>query len=289
MKPNILSFVLLSYCMAYAESRSIVQKMIEPRISYEYSSLSEGNIGNTEGSLSVEKNRLQINNELFGISYNHWDFDWNSINQLPFGDKIHTPIDELHGLEARITLPKKIDPNWFWLSSLTLKSTFENEMSRSYGINLLSFLSYRFNDDHSIQMGAFANYHPTSTLALPVMSYSYREKFNEGWQFILGFPRTYVGYHYNENTLIKLGMIFSQSLVRLSNSSVIEKGGYVEAKDYLSNLGIRYTINEQLTFSADLLYSLKREFTIYNAHGDKIQNNSINNVPGVTIQLMYAF
>lgn len=287
MKKIILALILASTCSA--SEKSLLEKMIQPRISYESLFLNDAKISNTDGSVQVYKNNLSINNELLGLSYSNWKFDWNKIETLPFGNATDTPIDQIHAFALNVNIPKKIDDKWFLLTSLSLKSTFEKELKDSYGANLFSFGSYRLDDDHSFQMGAFVNYHPTSTLALPVISYSYRTKFQDGWQLVLGFPRTHVGYHVNENTLVRLGMIYSQSLVRLRDTSPIAASGYVEAKDYISNLGITYELNHNIKLSGDLLYTINREFIIYNSHGNETQNNTIQNALGANVRLVYSF
>jgi hypothetical protein len=264
-------------------------KVLTDHISCESSFLDDAKISQTDGSVQVYKNNLSINNELIGLSYTNWKFDWNGVEALPFGNGSDAPIDQIHAFALNMNIPKKIDDKWFLLTSLSLKSTFEKEIKDSYGANLFSFASYRFDEDHSFQMGAFVNYHPTSTLALPVISYSYRTKFQDGWQFVLGFPRTYVGYHVNEQTLVRFGMIYSQSLVRLSDTSPIAASGYVEAKDYMSNLGITYELTKNIKLSGDLLYTIDREFIIYDAHANETQNNTIQNALGANVRLVYSF
>jgi hypothetical protein len=287
MKKILLALILASMCSAF--EKSALERIIQPRISYESSLLNDAKVSDTDGSVQVYKNNLSINNEFIGLSYSNWKFDWNKIETLPFGNGSDAPIDQIHGLALNVNIPNKINDKWFLLTSLSLRSTFEKELEGSYGANLFSFTSYRLNEDHSFQMGAFVNYHPTSTLALPVISYSYRTKFHDGWQLMLGFPRTHVGYHINEQTLVRLGMIYSQSLVRLSDTSPIAASGYVEAKDYMSNLGITYELTKNIKLSGDLLYTLNREFIIYDANANNTQNNTIQNALGANVRLVYSF
>ena len=67
----------------------------------------------------------------------------------------------------------------------------------------------------SFSTGLFWSYHPISTMVLPVISYSYRARQTDGLQVILGFPRAYVAYFINGSLLLRSGMIFSQSLIKL--------------------------------------------------------------------------
>lgn len=258
-----------------------------PSLTYETSYLGTGDIGG--GDVRVIKNQLQLNKDFFTFGYTNWKFDWENVASLPFGDRINNPIDQAHSLQASIRYRQKNDDQWSYMTLLSLKSTFEKELDNSFGVNLLGYSSYHIGDGHSFQMGGFVNYHPIRTLLLPALSYSYRERAKDGWQVILGFPRTYLGYHLNEQFMLKTGVMFSQSLVRLSNASIIENGGYIEAKDYLSNIGFTYALNPSLSLSADLLYTLKREFTIFDSNANEKQKNSVGNAIGANMSLNYRF
>lgn len=286
----IISTIFLFSAVLYAQGglqKAGLEKMIQPKISLDSSYLSEAELTGYSGHVSVTKKRLRINNKIAGISYTNWAFDWGNLSDLPFGDQVSNPIQEMHGIKVNVNIPYFAAKDLFVLTSLSLRSTFEKERSNSYGAGLFSFGSYKINDEHAIQFGAFANYHPVSTIALPVVSYSYRAKQHDGFKFILGFPRTYVGYHLEEDLLLRFGVIFSQSVIRLSDTSVIEQAGFIESEDYMSNLGFTYDISEDFTLETDLLYSLKRDFIIYSKEGDELSNYAIEPSLGVSFKITY--
>ncbi|MFT5661597.1 MAG: hypothetical protein ACI9TV_002244 [Sulfurimonas sp.] len=289
----LLLFVVLVFSLeVYAQKplkKAGLEKMIQPKVSLESSYLSDASIKGYNGSVAVTKNRLRINNKLVGFSYTNWLYNWNNLTQIPFGNGLQSPIKKMHSFKVNANLPYFINEKWFLLTSVSLKSTFEKETKDSYGAGLFSFASYKIDEQHTMQFGAFANYHPTSSLVLPVISYSYRARQNDGIKFILGFPRTYVGYHVDEDTLLRFGMIFSQSLIRLSDTSVIESAGFIEVKDYMSNFGISYDISKNLTIESDLLYSVKRNFSIYSKDGNKLNSYSIKASLGMNFKITYLF
>ncbi|MCJ7765646.1 MAG: hypothetical protein MUP09_06870, partial [Thiovulaceae bacterium] len=211
MKFLLFLIMLFSYTLSAQEllKKEGLQKMIQPKVSLQTAYLSDAALSGYDGSVEVVKNSLAINNKLAGFSYTNWAFKWNKLAGLPFGDGVHSPIEQMHSFKANANIPYFISEKWFLLTSVSAKSTFEKETDNSYGAGLFSFASYKISDEHAIQFGAFANYHPISTLALPVISYSYRARQSDGFKFILGFPRTYVGYHVREETLIRFGVIFS--------------------------------------------------------------------------------
>lgn len=185
--------------------------------------------------------------------------------------------------------PLRINDRWFMLNSVNVNSTYEKEMNDSFGAGIMSFFSYNIDDDHAIQLGAFANYHSVRTLALPVIGYTYRARETDGLKMVLGFPRAYVGYQLSPEILFNAGMIYSQAVIRLADDSGIEPEGYSEAKDFQANIGFRYEINEAFELSADLLYAFKRDFTIYNRYADEVDSYSIEPSFGGIVKLKYLF
>jgi len=269
--------------------KGVLERIVQPKLTLESSYLSNANIEGSEGGVEVQKNILKINNDIIGFTYTNWAFLWDNVQDLPFGDKKSQPIKEMHSFKINITAPYFINKKWFILSSVSLRSAFEESISGSYGGTIFSFASYRIDDDHAIQTGAFANYHKVSTLALPVISYSYRARQPDGLRIILGFPRTYIGYHASNATLFKLGVIFSQSVIRLSKSSSIERSGYIEAKDYMGNLGISHDFTKHLRLEGNMLYSLKRDFTIFDAQGNQQSSYSIEPSFGANFKAVWLF
>lgn len=269
--------------------KGLLERIIQSKVSLQSSYISKANIKGSKGSVEVHKNTLRVNNDIIGFTYSNWAFSWNNLEDLPFGDKKTSPIKEMHAFKINVNVPYFVNKKWFILSSVSLRSSFEKSMNGSYGAGLFSFASYKINNDHALQMGAFANYHRVSTLALPVISYSYRARQHDGLQVVLGFPRTYIGYHADKDTLLKFGVIFSQSVIKLSERSSIEHSGFIEAKDYMGNIGITHEFNKHLRLESNILYSIKRDFTIFDAQGNEQTSYAIKPSLGANIRAIWLF
>jgi len=241
------------------------------------------------GSAEVFKNTLQINNEIVGLSYSNSKYKWKNVEGLSFGNGVEDPIEEIHSIKLNANVPYPISKKLFLLTSLAVTSTYEKEMDNSYGVNLFSFASYRMTDDHAIQFGGFANYHPTTTLVMPVVSYSYRASAKDGYKLILGFPRSFISYVVSDDLILRSGYIYSQTLARLSNNSLIQKSGFMESKDSLLNFGVNYKIMEKLELQTDVVYGLKREVVFYDSSAREIAVNDFEKGFGGIIKLVYRF
>lgn len=289
MKKIIITALLPLALFAQEAEKTLIDTLLEPKLTYETSYLGDAKVGDTDGKVRVFKNKLKVNVADASLTYNNWKFNWDNVGVLPFGQGTHKPLEQIHSVEVRMNFPHVIDEKWFLLTSISANTTFEKEMSDSYGANIYGMLSYRMDMDHSFQFGAFANYHPTKTLVLPVMSYSYRANEKDGWQFIFGFPITHVAYNIDKKTLVRFGMMFSQTLARLADDNKVQERGYAEAMDYMSNLGVSYSVSKDFKIHADLLYTLVREFTIYDKDANKIQKEEIENNFGANLRLVYSF
>jgi hypothetical protein len=269
--------------------KTLLERLVHPKVSYSESFLSDAKLKGEEASVSTRKHSLKINNEIAAFEYSRWDFDWKGQEDLSFGNGVNSPIRRMHRLKLSGTLPKKLNERWFWLSSVNAGATFERETEDSLSYGLFTFLSYKIDDDHTLQFGGFGSYHPVASMALPVLSYSYRARKRDGFTAVLGFPRSYLGYRLSPSLQINAGMIYSQAVIRLADDNALSPRGYLEANDYMGNMGVRCNVTETIELNADLLYAFKREFTRYDHRGDPLNRVSIDPSVGAMIRLRYLF
>ena len=289
MKRIILPLLMSALPLTAEEEKpSLLEQIAQPKVTFQSDYLSDAKFEGYEGSVKTYKQKIQINNGFGGISYSRWDFDWDQENDLPFY-RGKTPIKSMQSIKINANLPVPINDKWFMLNSINVNATFEKEVNDAFGAGIFSFFSYKLDDEHTFQLGAFANYHPVKSLVLPVLGYTYRLRADDGLTMVLGFPRTYIGYYLSPDLLLNAGMIYSQAVIRLADDSGIEPEGYSEAKDYQSNIGLRYTINDKFEISANLLYAFKRDFTIYDRNENEVDSYSIEPSAGAMIRLKYLF
>lgn len=284
----LLPPLLIGPLLIAGQKLSLLEKMAQPKLSVQSAFLADAKLKGYAGSVRTFKQQVRINNGFGGFSYSRWDFGWDRAQTLPFYRQ-KTPIERMQRFKLFGNLFHRFNDRWSVLTSLNVNATTEKEFGNAFGAGIFGFFSYAFDSDHSLQLGAFANYHPITTLALPVIGYSYRAREDDGFQAVLGFPRAYAGYHLDKGLLVNAGFIYSQAVIRLADESGIEPSGYVEAKDYHGNLGVRYTLNASWQFNADLLYAFQRNFTIYDNSAHQIDSYTIDPSFGAMVKLRYAF
>ena len=284
----LLSIALIYHLNAEEKKPTLLEQIIQPKISFQHDYLSDAKFEDLQASVQTSKQKIQINNGIMGFSYSRWDFEWSDADDLDFyRGKI--PIESMQSMRFYANYPVRINEKWFMLNMVNINATYEDEYDDAFGAGISSFFSYKLDEKHSLQLGAFANYHSIKTLLLPVIGYSYRVRERDGLQMVLGFPRAYIGYHLSPKLLLNAGMVYSQAVIRLADDSGIEPQGYIEAKDYQGNAGFRYEVNKHFEVSADLLYAFKRDFNTYNRDAKEIESYSIEPSLGAIMKIKYLF
>lgn len=289
---SLLLLCLLIPLSLYSQEKvkkTSLEKILQPKLSIESSYLGDSILNENMGSVSIKKNEFKVNNEIIGLSYTNFNFDWKHLHNLPFGNKTSHPINKIHSFKMNVNIPYFINDNWFMLTAFEIESTFEDELDESFSAGVLSGLIYKLNEDHSIAFGIFGKYHPASSIILPGFSYNYRAREDSGFKFILGFPKTYISYNLNYDTSIRMGMIYSNSVIKLKDNSTIEDSGYIESTNIMTNIGVSYNINQDFLIESDLVYSLERNFVVYSQNGIQLNKYSLKPSLGINFKLTYKF
>jgi len=85
MKQLILLLLIWPFCLSAEEKNpSLLEKMTQPKITLQSDYLSDANFEGFDASVQTYKQKIQVNNEMFGVSYSRWDFDWGNADSLPF-------------------------------------------------------------------------------------------------------------------------------------------------------------------------------------------------------------
>ena len=287
--PALFLLIVMVASLAAQERPSLLEKMVQPKLSLEAVRLAESGIAGYDAKVSTGKYDVKINNAFGGINYARWRFSWEDEESLPFY-RGKAPIEQMNQFRVFGNFFRRLDPRWNMLLSVNMNATYERELDgNALGGGLFGFFAYKIDNDHSLQMGAFVNYHPITTLALPVIGYSYRARADDGFTAVVGFPRAFAGYHVAPGVLLRAGFIFSQAVIRLADNSGIEPRGYLEAQDYQASTGLRLTPSERWEFSSDLLYAFRREIHLYDHAADTLESYRIKPSAGLMFKLTYLF
>ncbi|MEA1920754.1 MAG: hypothetical protein U9N52_13005 [Campylobacterota bacterium] len=73
----ILLFTCKLFSQELIEKQSLLERLAAPKLSVESSYLDNAKVSSSEGSVSVKKNKVQINNFFAALSYTNWEFNWD--------------------------------------------------------------------------------------------------------------------------------------------------------------------------------------------------------------------
>ena len=93
----LLSTILICSLGAEEKKLSSLEQVIQPKITFQSDYLSDAKFGNSQASLTTHKQKIQINNKLFGFSYSRWDFEWSDAELLDFY-RGKVPIDSMQSI-----------------------------------------------------------------------------------------------------------------------------------------------------------------------------------------------
>lgn len=286
---RLFILLLLPLLILAQEQPSILEKMARPQVSLQSAWLSPAAFKGYDGTVRTSKQSLRISNGFGGIALSRWYFHWDDEQSLPFY-RGKTPIKNMQRIKLFGNYYHRFNDRWAMIAMLNVNATYEQELyGDAVGAGVMAFFSYRLGAEHAIQMGAFVNYHPVTTLALPAIGYSYRARADDGFQMVLGFPRAYIGYHPARGYLVRAGFVYSQAVIRLANDSGIEPSGYIEAADYQASFGVRIQFDGGWELNTDLLYAFSREMQLYDSGAHKTNAYRIEPSAGAMLRLIYAF
>lgn len=237
--------------------------MIEPKVSIESFYMPSRN------AFKSVKKRLRFGNDIFSLRYVHTSFDWEN----------KAPVDETHELRFGLNFPTFLNEKWFVLTMIHTKATFQEHLSNAISVGAMSLASYKLSDAHHIQLGVFGNYHPIASVFLPAFGYTYRLNARKGFSVIFGFPRTYITYSMTKETQLIIGAIYEQTVAKLNR-------GYMEFKEYMANVGVRYYLQEDGHFELNALYAIKSNMRFYRVD---VSNRSISSSIGIHFKWVYRF
>lgn len=273
------------------DSAKDLDAFLTPKLELTTSNLNAQAINGSKGQMALSTLEVKLSNVLGGIAYEEFHFDWDRIDQLPFGDGVHNPIEKMTRVQAFGRLPYPIDDKNMLLVGLGLSSTFEKQTDDSYSYDVFGLISHDLVSNASWQYGAYLQYHPVKTIVLPILEYTFNFNAQHTKDFYghLGFPKTKIGYYLTPKWKTDFEAIYRQAIAKLDKNSVIDPDGYAQVKSWRGEWALYYLATKQLEIKTAVKYTLTREWYSYDRNYRQTQHHYIDNAIGFGIGLVYSF
>lgn len=268
-----------------------LQQLLQPVLLIETAQRAAAKINHHQGSMALKLNKIELHNAIASLSYEQLDFDWQKIDQLPFGDGTSPPIQTIHRLRGHIRLPCRLDENRLLLAELSLANTYEQGAKDDWSWESYLLYSKARDQRDSWQFGIFVQQSAVEVLVLPIieLTYNFNNPLREGMYGHLGFPKTQVGVHLTPKWRTELEAVYFQATTKLSADNSIQANGYAQVKSWRTQWVNHYLILPNLELSFALKRTLIRNWINYDASQNKQTEHQVENAPSVSFGLQYRF
>lgn len=254
--------------------------------------ISDAEFKDSKGSAQVKTGRLSIKSGGFSFGYMARSYSWRDKHLLNFGNGSDNPWDTLHRLTLGYEHSDEINEDWAYSVAITGSSSFEKEMSGSYGGALRGGFMYTINDNWQTMFGGrvFTNSIETSIMPYLGVMYENYDKDGSGLFATLGAPSTEVGYAFSESSKLRATFDFDGTTTRLKDESTVARKGYLETSSMVTGLYYDWKPTDAFSMSFGPEYHFGREMKLYNKNGDKIGSTiKQDSAVGGRLQFGYDF
>ena len=225
------------------------------------------------------------------FGYTASNYFWGDVGALPFGNGQDDPWNTLHRLRLSFEHSKQLSRDWGYLVSATGTAGFEKEMDGSFGGAFRAGGSYRIIDELRLLFGAAVFVNEINTRVFPVVVFNYHDIDEQGQGFYgtVGFPFANVGYSFSRDLKLSASIGQDSKTYRLADDSDVQEKGYITNEGIVTKLTLDWSPVKNLTVSVGPDFSFNRNLKIYNEHGDKQDNYSVDPAFGGTAAISYKF
>ncbi len=238
------------------------------------------NVGNAQTDASGVRleSQYEINNKIFSLGFERWNYSWTNPGSLPFtAGTASDPWNTFNTIQLGFAYEHEVSKHLELLYYLEAESSFEKEMdsSREYeaGIDFSYTPSDNWTYTLNVNLESLDAESEGAELGVD-LEIEWNHHANEGWsgEFEISseFPETTLRYHFTK--AFSTAAFFSEggtNTIRLSDSSPVigMQGGYLE--DEYNSIGMKfeYELAHESYFSFSLQQNSDRTLTFTDRAG----------------------
>lgn len=246
----------------------------------------------TGGSAQITTGHAALHLGGLTFGYEAQKYSWDDVNEIGFSTGNDDPWDTLHQLYLSYDFEGEINNDWMYTAGVLGTSSFEKEMSGSFGAGIHGGLVHAFNQNWSAAFGAQLFVDGLGLSAMPYLGINY-EDFNRdgsGAFMSLGVPSTELGYAFSKESTLRLAWAMDGRTYRLKDDSSVVKEGYIQTNSMIAGLYYDWQPTEAFALTFGPEYHFGREITRFDDEGDKTGDTiKQKSALGLTLQMSYSF
>lgn len=241
------------------------------------------------GKVAVSRAGVDVGLSKFTLGWQTSWYSWQDTSGLPFGNGRDNPWDALHMLSLRVDHRDSLAGKWSYFVQGSLRTGFEDQVSRSAGAAVGGGLVYELNDAWSLGIGGYAGWDPTGVSAMLGPSIQYRHPRSPGFSARLAMPRSEIRYTFDPTWSVWLSLGLDSGTYRLADDSPVMPRGYLRERRINSGLFLDCSPAPNITLRFGPTYNFQRRMEIHNSSGDKLQTQDLKPTPGLEAWLEWKF
>ncbi len=277
--------LMASPASAYSNGSHDVGLGLETIVQHSFKSGIKG----SDTEVSRSRYGVQASYSIFTLGYDYSHFSWDDAGDAGFTPEDGTPWDGLHNffLSAEAVFP--LAEKWLLYSRAGVNSSFEKEISGSFGIGGAAILFREFRNNWFAGLGLVGGYHPVRSLFIPAAGLLYGFPGDVGWTARIGIPTTEVRYGFSESFALQAGLGYSSRMYRLKNNSPVADKGYFRERNFSVGMQVEWSPMEKMALKLGPYYKLGRKWQVYDRHKSRIISKDVKSTPVVEARLSWRF
>ncbi|SKA73727.1 hypothetical protein [Desulfobaculum bizertense] len=251
--------------------------------------VSDAKIEGDEGKTSVASARATLRYSNFALTYNVASYGWDDEEDIPFSYRDETPWKALHSVTASYRNEMPLTEKLTLFGSLAVSSSFEEELSDSFGGSVASGVSYAITDDWKVLGGVALTAHPIGFGVRPALGLAYRTPRSMGFSLALGTPVSSASYRFSKSFALRASASLVGGTYRLRDDSPVREKGYVGISGLSAGLYAMWNPLPNLSVMAGPDWHFNREYTFYDDDGDEKDSYDIDDTIGATLRVNWGF
>ncbi len=285
--PALIFCLLLFFPLSYSHAQPSAEKgpMLELGIDHAFDS----RISSSDTEVSRTRYRIRGSYSFLTLGYDHVRYSWDDHRDAGLAAEGRTPWEVLHHVYISADRMFPLMEQWMLSLGGGAASSFEKEVSDSFGVAARVILIRKFEKGWAAGVGVVGAYHPVRTLVVPAASISYGIHKGPGWSVRAGFPRTKVRYGISDQLALQAAADYRARIYRLKNDSPVAEKGYFRKREVKLGLQLEAKPVRNMILTAGPYYLVARKWRLYDQDESRITSENLKSSPGVEASLSWRF
>ncbi len=232
---------------------------------------------------------IQADYSFLTLGYDYSHYSWDDPGDAGITESGDAPWDGLHNLYLSADVIFLLRDDWYMNAAAGVSSSFEKEMSRSFGASARIIFLRMFDNGWAAGIGVVGGYHPVRSIFIPAVGFAYAKPVGEGWSARIGVPVTMVRYGFNEDFALQAGANYSSRIYRLENKSPVSEKGYFRERSVRLGVQAEWKPVQNMTLQAGPYYIVARKWQIFDRRDNRLSSMDLKSTPGVEAILTWRF